>query len=122
MPSLNLYIAICKRRETGDPRHWILVMREEGSNESIRYHSTGGPTKGMDYSVAIESKPFESRGIEKHHFICPITYKDKNKIKAVAKRIPGMNCQEWVVNVLRELEMRKIVPLGTSTEWRATME
>ncbi|UZP38703.1 hypothetical protein NXS19_006519 [Fusarium pseudograminearum] len=127
MTSLNLYVAICKdrdtshARDTGHARHWMLVMVEEGSSsQATWYHCTGGPTQGKPYSVVIEQKPFDSKGIEKYHPIGEIS--SKNKIKAAAQRIPGLFCQRWVVNVLGDLEKRGIVPEGTWSDWYVAME
>ncbi|KAF5231140.1 hypothetical protein FAUST_9446 [Fusarium austroamericanum] len=123
MSSPNLYVAFCKDRGTGNPRHWILVMAEEGSSsQTTWYHSTGGPTQDKPYSVVIEQKPFDSRGIEKYHLIGEISPKDKNKIKAAAQRTPAMRCQRWVVNVIEDLEKRSIVPEGTWSNWHVSIE
>ncbi|KAM0501066.1 hypothetical protein ACHAP8_004793 [Fusarium lateritium] len=122
MSPLNLYVAICKDRGTGGPRHWILVMAEEGSSQATWYHSTGGPTQGKPYTVEIENKRFNSHGIEKCHLIGEISPKDKNKIKSAAQRAPTLRCQRWVVNVLEDLEKRGIVAPGPASVWGAAIE
>jgi hypothetical protein len=91
------------------------MVHEVGSQQAIWYHSTGGPTQGRQYEVVIQPKRFDSRGIEKHYFICDISPNRFGKLKAAAQRTPPMNCQQWVVDVLRDLEVRSgLVPQGTS--------
>ncbi|KAF5989113.1 hypothetical protein FCOIX_150 [Fusarium coicis] len=93
MSSINLYLAISKERNQGQPRHWILMLAEENATHGIFYHITGGPMHGRPYEVVIEPKRVESHGIDKRHLIAQVLEKDRQKIKAAVRQTPPLFCQ-----------------------------
>ncbi|KAM0216567.1 hypothetical protein ACHAPQ_009487 [Fusarium lateritium] len=122
MASFDMWLAVCKDRGTGGPRHWILMLSEEGSDRATWYHSTGGPTQGKSYKVDIDTKRLHSHGVENHYLVSKFAAKDKNKVKSAAQRAPAKFCQRWVVDVLMDLEKRSLVPAGTWQQWNGAME
>ncbi|CAG9941059.1 unnamed protein product [Clonostachys rosea f. rosea IK726] len=120
MAVLNLYLAICK--DTGGARHWILILAEEGAQNGTWYHVTGGPTQGRSYKLEIQTKRVNSHGIESHHLIGQINDKDKNKLKSSAQKATLRFCQRWAVDVLSDLEKKKLVAAETSNTWANYME
>ncbi|KAI1766708.1 hypothetical protein GGR53DRAFT_464030 [Hypoxylon sp. FL1150] len=122
MSSLALYIAVCKQRPEGGARHWMLIAATSGSNNCTWYHVAGGPTQNTDYTLQIQSKRVNSRGIESHYQVADIQPKDINKLKSSAQKVTPKFCQRWVVEVLGDLERKSLVPVGTSQTWSQRME
>jgi hypothetical protein len=122
MASFDMWLAVCKDRGTGGPRHWMLMLAEEGSDQATWYHSTGGPAQGKSYKVDINTKRLYNHGVECHHFLGKIAAKDKNKVKSAVQRAPARFYQRWVVDVLGDLEKRSLVPEGTWEQWNGAME
>ena len=122
MATLQLWLAICKKRPDGGARHWILMLGEEDAANCTWYHSTGGPTQNKSYKVEIQTKRFQSLGVESHHFIGDIAAKDVKKVKASVQKQPAKFCQRWAVDVLGDLEKKGLVAGDTSATWAAAME
>lgn len=122
MVDLTLYIAVCKLNATGGARHWILILAEEGARNGTWYHSTGGPTQNKPYRTDIETKRVNSHGIESLYPIAQISDKDKNKVKASAQKYPAKFCQQWVIEVLADLERKGLIPAETTANWEDQME
>ena len=122
MVKLNLWLAKGKRRGT-DPLHWILILAAENAETGTYYHVTGGPTQRTGYTLSIQSdKRFHSHGIGEHHFIGQIDERDRNRLKASTQKISPRRCQEWTVQVLRDLENKGLVSSGTGDYWNSKVE
>ncbi|KAI1143726.1 hypothetical protein F5Y05DRAFT_407132 [Hypoxylon sp. FL0543] len=122
MSTLNLYVAICKERTTGNARHWVLLLAAEGAEQGTWYHVTGGPTMNKSYKLEIQVKRVNSIGIETLTHVATIDKKDINKVKSSAQNITPKFCQRWVVDVLGDLEKKSLVPQGTQNAWFQQME
>ena len=116
MAKIHLYVGLGKRRGD-DPLHWLLLATTPDHKTTTWYHVTGGPTRNIDYTLEIRIKRFKSQGIGEHHFIGEIDAKDQLKVKAAAQNTPPQMCQSWVVEVLRRLEKKSLVPSGTADDW-----
>ncbi|KAK8043482.1 hypothetical protein PG993_005912 [Apiospora rasikravindrae] len=98
------------------------MLGEEGAQNGTWYHATSGPTQNKPYKLEIQTKRLNSHGIETIHPITQIDPGNKNKLKASVQKTPPRFCQRWVVEVLRDLENKKLVPEGTSAGWYGAME
>ncbi|KAH6973662.1 hypothetical protein BKA56DRAFT_676330 [Ilyonectria sp. MPI-CAGE-AT-0026] len=117
MGRLEIYIAFGHRRGS-DPVHWMIMLRAPDSTKSTWYHVTGGPSKGTNYELVIQNnKRFKTFSVSDHCYVGGINEQDQNKVKAAAKKVPAQRCQEWTVEVLRNLEKKGLVPVGTRDYW-----
>lgn len=115
MASLELYLAMGKRRQTNDALHWMLILKKPGEDIGTWYHVT---CKHGTYQVTIQDgKRFRSHGIGEHHFICDFLEGDRNKLKSACQRAKLERCQKWTTAVLGDLETRGLVPQGTYDYW-----
>lgn len=121
MAKLQLWVAFGKRRGN-DPLHWILMVASEDGSDCTWYHVTGGPTLNTAYKLVIQNKRFKSFGVTEHHYVADIDAKDLNKVKASAQSAPMQRCQRWSVEVLADLERKKLVPAGTAQYWSSRIE
>lgn len=114
MGKLEIYIAFGHRRGS-DPVHWMIMPR---TPHSTWYHVTGGPSQGTNYELVIQNnKQFKTFGVSDHCYVGEISGKDQNKVKAATKKVPVQRCQEWTVEVPRNLEKKGLVPVGTRDYW-----
>lgn len=115
MASLQLYLAMGKRRANNDPLHWMLILKNPDGDTGTWYHVTG---RSGSYEVTIQdAKRFRSHGISQHHSICEFSEKNRNKFKAACQRARLARCQEWTTAVLGDLEERGLMPQGTHAYW-----
>lgn len=122
MPEFSeIYVAFCHRRPSGDPIHWILMARPEGSQRCTWYHVEGSPTQG--YQLKIQAnKRMDSFGIASKHFIGRIDDKNIGRLRAAAQSVPMQRCQLWTVQLLSGLETKGLVPAGTAYRFQAQVE
>ena len=122
MATLELYMAICVRREQA-PCHWIILAVPPGSARCTYYHVNGGPSQGTDYALQIEAgKRTNSTGIATTELIGIINASDVNRLKASAQRPAPEFCQSWAVKVVEDIERKGLVAPGTAESWRARVE
>ncbi|KAK4188479.1 hypothetical protein QBC35DRAFT_473626 [Podospora australis] len=104
------------------PRHWLLILAEEGAEYGTYYHSVHGPEPPLEYYLEIVEKRVNSRSIEYLYEVAEISAQDKGRVKRAAQSVTPRFCQRYVVDVLRKLEAKGLVPAGTTDTWAAQME
>ncbi|KAI1206896.1 uncharacterized protein F4807DRAFT_463294 [Annulohypoxylon truncatum] len=122
MSTLEFYVGICRQRQAGQARHWMLVAVAPGADICTWYHADGGPTQNKPYTLKIQNKRFNSHGVESYNKVADIKAKDINKVKSSAQKITPKYRQRWAVDVLGDLERKSLVPAGTSQAWFNQME
>ncbi|KAI3325030.1 hypothetical protein HD806DRAFT_463700 [Xylariaceae sp. AK1471] len=104
--------------------HWMLMVvpplneaQRLGQVKSIikgtRYHSSGGPTEGVPYRVAIQANTnFRSENVRNREHLCNIKESDVVKLAKLAGSIQPHQCQKYVVCMLALMEKRMMTPTG----------
>lgn len=104
--------------------HWMLMTVPRLTNnqrlgvertviKGTRYHSTGGPTTGQQYRVAVQANSnFRSESIRSREFICSMSARNVAKLAKLANEIPPHQCQKYVVCMLALMEHRGMIPRG----------
>ncbi|KAF4340861.1 hypothetical protein FBEOM_5202 [Fusarium beomiforme] len=110
---LGLTIGVCKSSQEGRPNRWILMLADRDGEYAIGYRVLGGPSQNLPWEVVVEDGRLNSFAANYHLPVAEISAGHVRKVKAAARKNPGRFCQEWVVDVLRDLEVQGVVPPGT---------
>ena len=116
-----LYLGIYHTMGEGREPHWILLLQDYQTQKSQWYHSTVGPPPDKSWEVKIERNGLSHPHIKKSNPIALISHHNKDKVKASAPKILGKHCQQWVIDVLRDLETNGTVGIGTADIWAQEM-
>ncbi|KAF5645436.1 hypothetical protein F52700_1999 [Fusarium sp. NRRL 52700] len=112
--TLQLTIGICTERMEGHPNHWILMLTDDDAEYATFYHPLGGPTRRRPWELVIESGELRGWDVDRFFYVSEISARHARQVKASAKRAPCGFSQRWVVRVLWDLELQKVVPHGTT--------
>ena len=121
---LDLSLGIC-RAKPGRYPHWILIIGEPGANRVSWVHSSGGPTEfgGGEYYLKLDSsKRADSRGITSIETLGSTSGTNWSKIIAAANRKHPQQCQNFVVAVVAQLELKDILPSGTAVGLKSRVQ
>jgi hypothetical protein len=114
--------------------HWMLMTvpaltnaQRTGQDRVIikgtRYHSTGGPTEGKPYRVAVQANTnFRSESVRNREFLCSISSANVAKLPKLANSIPAHQCQKFVVSMLALMEKRGMIPHGIAHRLAARVQ
>ncbi|KAF9776411.1 hypothetical protein IL306_005398 [Fusarium sp. DS 682] len=119
---LQLTIGVCTPPMEGEPSHWVLMLAERDAEYATWYHARGGPRLGKRWEVVVESGRLNSWAVDNRYCVAEISARHARKVNAAARKIPGRFCQEWVFDVLRDLEAQDVVPPGTVKKIARVME
>lgn len=111
---LQLTIGVCTDPVEGEPNHWILILTDDDAEYATCYHSLGGPTKRRPWELVIESGELRSWDADYFYYVAEISARHQRKVNASANKTPSGFSQRWVVRVLWDLELQKVVPPGTT--------
>ena len=118
----KLYLGICRTSQEGREPHWILLYHDYGTQKCDWYHSTGGPRTDKLWEVKIEeNQQFFHPHIVRHEEIWLISHSHRNELRTSAQKIPAKHCQQWVIDVLRNLETTGAIGSGTADTWAQEM-
>lgn len=83
----------------------LTAAQRTGQDRSIlqgtRYHSAGGPTKGVPYRVAVQANTnFRSASVHSREFLCCILLADAARLPKLANNVPAQQCQKYIVPML----------------------
>ena len=122
MSDLEVYVAYCKRRQSGAPVHWMILYYPEGESQRCTWlHVVGGPTEGYELKV-MPGKRQDSFGIERKEFLGIVKKSDEKKMIAQAKTIPMQRCQRWTVACVKKLESKGILPSHKGSQLESRVE
>jgi hypothetical protein len=97
--------------------------QERGVVKGTRYHSTGGPTEGKAYRVAVQANAnFRSESVRNREFLSNISLANVAKLPALANIIPAHQCQKYVVCMLALMEKRGMIPHGIAHRLAARVQ
>ncbi|SPJ73230.1 uncharacterized protein FTOL_02960 [Fusarium torulosum] len=112
---LQLTIGVCTPRTEDKPSHWILMLAERDAEYATWYHTTGGPSVGKPWQVVIEEGRLNSWAVDTRYKVAEIPTGRRRSVRASARKIPGKFCQEWVFDVIGDLERQEVVPEGSQS-------
>ncbi|PKX97317.1 uncharacterized protein P174DRAFT_501913 [Aspergillus novofumigatus IBT 16806] len=110
MSEVKVYVAISD--DGGVYKHWALFIDEPGADE------TWLNARGSDGRFRYETEKRDVRRDESPVelvYLCDVDVAKANMIRDVARKIPvhneisGWNCQDYVLDLLDELEERKVI-------------
>jgi hypothetical protein len=110
---LQLTVGVCTPHTEDKPCHWILMLAERDAEYATWYHATGGPSVGKPWQVVIEEGRLNSWAVDTRYKIAEIPAGRRRSVRASARKIPGKFCQEWVFDVIGDLERQEVVPEGS---------
>jgi hypothetical protein len=82
------------------------MLAERDAEYATWYHATGGPSVGKPWQVVIEEGRLNSWAVPAGR---------RRSVRASARKIPGKFCQEWVFDVIGDLEKQEVVPEGSQS-------
>ncbi|KAL4875872.1 hypothetical protein BJY04DRAFT_223617 [Aspergillus karnatakaensis] len=123
---LDLYIAFGTpppEAGPGFPQHWLLILCPPDSVWGTYYHAVGTAPVGAPYEVTIEAdRRVDNFAFDSSEKICTIPAADEARVRAACESVHPVYCQSYVVDVLAILEKDRIVPFGTTANYKPRME
>ncbi|RHZ51901.1 hypothetical protein CDV55_103708 [Aspergillus turcosus] len=110
MPSVKIYVAIFQ--DDGVYKHWALFIDEPQADETLLN------VRGSDGRFRYEPEKRDDRHSEtlvEQVYLCEVDVAKANTIRDVARKVPvhneisGWNCQDYVLDLLDELEESKVM-------------
>jgi hypothetical protein len=97
------------------PQHWVLITYPVGSFNCTYYHTAGGPRDKGPYTASVEAnKCLDSFAFASVHKICYIPEVTLGKVIYAARDVKPVQSQRYVLDILRRLENKEVVPDGTT--------
>ncbi|KAF5574499.1 hypothetical protein FPANT_11759 [Fusarium pseudoanthophilum] len=112
--ALHLTIGVCTEPMEGLPNHWILMLTDADAEYATCYHPLGGPARRRPWELVIESGERRSWDVDRFSYVSKISARHTRQVKTSAKKVPCGFSQRWVVRVLWDLELEKVIPPGTA--------
>ncbi|KAL4729134.1 hypothetical protein ACLX1H_003543 [Fusarium chlamydosporum] len=105
-----------------EPSRWSLLVVDY-TGKGTWYYPIGGPRDDRPWELVVEPISSFPTGVG-HYYIATIREGKRDEIDTAAENQRGRSSQEWVVNLIRDLESQKIVtPAGKGDElWKLVEE
>ncbi|KAM0291398.1 hypothetical protein ACHAO9_004053 [Fusarium lateritium] len=98
---LQLTIGVCTPHTEDRPSHWVLMLAERDADV------------GEPWQVVIEEGLLNSWAVDTRYKVAEIPVGRRRSVRASARKMPGKFCQEWVFDVIGDLERQEVVPEGS---------
>jgi hypothetical protein len=114
--SYDLYLGMTDRKD--QPEHWVMIIVIPGDDYCTFYHSNHEWLAWPRYQLYTEPmKRFDHYKVVNRDRICSIRESDMNKFRQACRDIEPQHCQRYVIEVLKELERKGLVPQGTGDSY-----
>ncbi|CEL11186.1 hypothetical protein ASPCAL14289 [Aspergillus calidoustus] len=97
------------------PQHWVLITYPVGSFNCTYYHTTSGTRDKEPYTARVEAnKRLDSFAFASVRRICYIAEVTLGEVIDAARHAKPVQSQRYVLDILRTLETKDVVPYGTT--------
>ncbi|RGP74918.1 hypothetical protein FSPOR_1091 [Fusarium sporotrichioides] len=120
---MELSVDTCDPHTEGGNNDWALMFYDPFFGNAYRFRMADGPSIGEPWRFEFEwgcPNPFPTP--TRRHFITRMPERQCHRIYATARRTQGRFCQQWVIDVIRDLESQSLVPPGKGTELTQFLE
>ncbi|KAL3459358.1 hypothetical protein BJX64DRAFT_291331 [Aspergillus heterothallicus] len=106
------------------PEHWMLMLRAPNAEKCTWFHSrTDYALSFRDYTAYIdENEFFEHRQIAVKEKIGTINFEDEAVVREAAKSVSPVHCQRFIVNLIEQLELKRLIPKGNAARWKVKVQ
>ncbi|KAM0502433.1 hypothetical protein ACHAP8_003975 [Fusarium lateritium] len=120
--SVDMYSPITAGGNSG----WALMFHDPFFGLAYRFRMAGGPSMGepwrFEFEIRKMGQPNTFPTAARRHFISMMREHQCHRVYATARRTQGQFCQQWVIDVIRDLESQGLVPPGRATQLSESLE
>jgi hypothetical protein len=105
------------------PQHWVLITYPVGSFNCTYYHTAGGARDKGSYTARVEAnKRLDSFAFASVRRVCYIPEVTLGEVIDAARNVKPVQSQRYVLEILRRLENKDVIPGGTTRMFERRFE